>query len=86
MKAAPCGAPFFVFFALLLLQGLHRLHTQRGEARTHALVALCAFAAAVIMGAFDYIWYHFGLFCLFFALMAWGIGMDREEGKGKGWM
>ena len=78
--------PFFVFFALLLLRGLHRLHTQRGEARTHALVALCAFAAAVIMGAFDYIWYHFGLFCLFFALMAWGIGMDREEGKGEEWM
>lgn len=58
------------FLALLTLYSVHALRELHGAQRTEALGLMCGFLAILIMGMFDYVWYHFGMFCLFFTLCA----------------
>ena len=65
------GLIFLLFFILLCLRATHTLAHAKHIARVSVLCASCALFGALVMGAFDYIWYHFGNFTLFFMLAAW---------------
>lgn len=72
---------FLLFFALLFLKSINGFYRLGTEARLVLLSCFCACVGALVMGAFDYIWYHFGNFTLFFALAAWGMSVMGEEEK-----
>ena len=59
---------FVAFLSVLVLCGTWKcpyLHL-----RTERLGYGCALVGILVMGLFDYVWYHFGMLCLFFALAA----------------
>ncbi len=58
-----------LLFCLLCfwIKGCRQVH---GEERTMLLGSGCALIAALVMGMFDYIWYHKGLFALFWIVCA----------------
>ena len=58
------------FLLLLTLCSAHALRELHGTIRAEALGLMCGILAILIMGMFDYVWYHFGMFCLFFTLCA----------------
>ena len=68
------GIPGLLLCLFLLCQilffsayGLKRFH---GKERAFFLGALCGVIGVVVMGFFDDVWYHPGLFCLFFVVCA----------------
>ncbi|MBQ9806615.1 MAG: O-antigen ligase family protein [Clostridia bacterium] len=70
-----------LFLGLLFLKILNGLYRLNGAARRTLLCCFCALIGALIMGAFDYIWYHFGNFTLFFILAAWSASVVWKEGE-----
>ena len=65
------GLIVYLFFLLQLLfdvaYGLKYLH---GAPRAQMLGCACAVLGVTVMGFFDYVWYHFGMFFLFFVICA----------------
>lgn len=61
------GGLLFLFFLfqlfLCVCDGLKRLH---GGARAELLGCAGSVVGVLVMGLFDYVWYHLGMFCLFF--------------------
>ncbi len=83
---AELGLPgLLVFLAFLLLlffgtaHGLAHLH---GSARGEWLGCVCGLIGALVMGLFDDIWYHPGMFCLFFAVAALAASGECMENAG----
>jgi O-antigen ligase len=72
---------FLLFFVLLFLKIINGFYRLMARERLILLGCFCALVGALVMGVFDYIWYHFGNFTLFFALAAWGMSVMREEEK-----
>ena len=70
-----------IFFVLLFLMAIHALKDLHGARRTEMLGGLCAIVATLVMGLFDYPWYHLGNCFLFFTVTAFlgavCIGEDR---------
>ena len=58
---------------------INRLFFGKGVDRVISLCCFCALLGALVMGAFDYIWYHFGNFTLFFILCAWSASVPLEQ-------
>lgn len=82
----PGGA---VLLLLLLLTGLQVLYgTVRlgGHARGELLGASCGILGFLVMGCFDYVWYHFGVFALFWILLALAFSAlaGEEQGERRG--
>ena len=70
------------FLMLLLLCGLSfciAIHNERGKARGELLAVLCGLIGVLIMGLFDYVWYHCGMIALFFALCSAGSVYQEEK-------
>lgn len=66
------GGVILFFWLLLLLflcisNGMRDLH---GDARAETVASASALAGVLVMGFFDYVWYHMGLISLFFAVGA----------------
>lgn len=74
------GLAVFLLFTLLLtlcvMRGLRDLH---GTSRAALLGSACAVVGVLTMGCFDYVWYHFGMCCLFFTLC----GLTTAIGEGE---
>ena len=72
---------FGLFFVLLFLRMVYGMYSLNGKRRRTLLGCFCALIGALVMSAFDYIWYHFGNFTLFFILAAWGISVMKDGEK-----
>ncbi len=72
---------FVLFLVFLFLRIFHGLYRMRDLSRLTLLCCFCALVGALVMGAFDYIWYHFGNFTLFFMLAAWSVSVVWKEGE-----
>lgn len=75
-----------VLLLLLLLLGLHTVCAAArlcGRARRDLLGASCGILGVVVMGCFDYVWYHFGVFALFWVWFGLAVsaaaGEEQEE-------
>lgn len=75
------GIVIFLAFLLLFWTRAWR-HGQRE--RGVPLAASLSVLGYLVMGGFDYVWYHFGNFALFFLLAACGVVRDAH-GEGEGW-
>ncbi len=65
------GALLLLFFFLwIFLQFITVCRLAKGEIRGAQLAAFAGIIGTFIMGFFDYIWYHKGIFCLFFIIIA----------------
>lgn len=72
---------FAVLLVLVFLRSAWLLRTGAQRERMTVLAAFCALIGALVMGVFDYIWYHFGNFLLFWLVAAMGMQVsDREDG------
>ncbi|MBQ2734879.1 MAG: O-antigen ligase family protein [Clostridia bacterium] len=73
-----CGLIVFLLFLLQLslsvFGGLKNLH---GDARAELLGCTGSVLGVLVMGLFDYVWYHLGMFCLFFIFCSL-IAVKRE--------
>ena len=67
-----------LILGLLLLSAAWSLPRLRDGERGELVAALCALVGVLVMGLFDYVWYHFGMLCLFFAVAAM-IGLPSER-------
>ena len=77
------GIPGFLLFLTVLfclLRGSFGFlaRTEQGTARTTGVSLFCAFVGALLMGCFDSLWYHHGLFWLFWCLCAL---LENANGK-----
>lgn len=73
------GLLSLLFFLLILFfSAAYALRVAQGRRRGMRLALICGVGGALIMGVFDYIWYHFGMLLLFFGFAAL-IPTDREE-------
>ena len=70
---------FFVFLILCFLCFFRTIHLEKGRTRGGSLAILCGLIGVLIMGFFDYVWYHFGMIALFFALSSAGCIYREEE-------
>lgn len=71
-----------VLLLVLLLLGLHTLCGAArlcGRARRDLLGASCGLLGVLVMGCFDYVWYHFGVFALFWIWL--GLAMSASAGE-----
>jgi len=68
-----------VLLLLIFLRYIYLLRTGDPRIRISVLVPLCALVGALVMGAFDYIWYHFGNFLLFWVIAAMGVRLPSKE-------
>ena len=59
-----------LFFALWAIVGILLHRRGRHDIGHSALCGLCALLGTLTMGFFDYVWYHYGLFWLFFVMLA----------------
>ena len=72
------GLILFLFFLLQLSFGVCKdLKLLHGGARAELLGGTGGVLGALVMGLFDYIWYHLGMLCLFFAFCSL-IAVKRE--------
>lgn len=72
-----------VFLAFLLLFWTRAWRHGQSE-RGVPLAASLSVLGYLVMGGFDYVWYHFGNFALFFMLAACGVVRDAH-GEGEAW-
>ena len=82
---------FLVILFLLLQAVLRFLYTSDGESQESCAVlgGFCSLLGALVMGFFDWIWYHYGLLWLFWAVLAATVGvmqegMENEFGREEG--
>ncbi len=75
----PGGLVFLFFLGLLFFYIIHALSIQTRGERNLFLGAFCALIGALVMGWFDYIWYHIGMLLLFFSVVALMTTYETEE-------
>ncbi len=84
-----CFLALLLFFFGTVLKTLLEMPSDSTN-RLLSLSGVCAICGALIMGLFDYIWYHCGLFWLFFAILAATVAfatdhhMTKNENGGQG--
>ncbi len=61
---------FLWLFLLWFLSVAHGMRCLHGEARGEMLGCVSALTGVLVMGFFDYVWYHLGMMALFFAIAA----------------
>ncbi len=61
---------FCLVIASLFLTLVRGCTVLRGRVRLEMLGAACGVLGVLVMGCFDHVWYHSGLFCLFWCLCA----------------
>ena len=83
----PGVAVFLCFLLILAFMIFSCIRSLTGERRGSSLAAGCAVLGCLVMGMFDHIWYHQGMFCLFWSICALATccGAEKEmleyEGK-----
>ena len=75
------GIVIFVFLMFLFVQQCFENIKNSSELSSKMQISatLCAVTAALIMGAFDYIWYNYRIFYLFWIFMALASAYSRIE-------
>ena len=80
------GVVGFLFFALILLRLFKRFlcfcrTMPQGVSRAEGVALFCALAGGMVMGLFDSLWYHNGLFWLFWVVCAMCENLHGEVRK-----
>lgn len=73
---------FCLLVLFLILRGLESVREKECRARTTRIAASLSIMGALVMGAFDHLWYHSGMLFLFFAVAALTAPDPRTEDLG----
>ena len=68
-----------VTFLLILLESVRRCGGEDARDRGEILALLACLLGGLVMGLFDYVWYHYGVFWLFWTLCACLCALARNE-------
>ena len=77
-----------LFLTVIFLSAQMKLeyikNTKDAASRLTVISSVCAIAATLIMGLFDFVWYNYRVFFLFWAVLALGcscvrIGLDEQR-------